>query len=295
MDYQEFTQRVKQHLLSKPGYAPPAASMKKNDKDVIIILQEAQIPLKVAMKPYYEMCQQGALFEDVLKAIEADTERIRIHIKADQNTLKDYEQAKRFLTVHILNAEKNKKSLQKVPHKMIGDMALVCRLNFKSGYTMRVSSEQMKTWGITEEQLFSDALQRTACIEPPILLEKADNALIRYVYTNKSCNNGASLIAYPGFLDGIARKLNDNLILIIPSDAGLGIIEEKRVSGLRTGDWNALHAAMALGAEESASIITKHTYRYDKEQKILETMEAYENRMSQKLVDMAMKMMGPTM
>lgn len=85
------------------------------------------------------------------------------------------------------------------------------------------------------------------------MVEKADNGLIRYVYTNQSSNNGVSLIVYPDFLDELARKLNDNLIIIIPSATGIGIIGEKRATSLRVGDWNAIHEVMTKTAEGSAS------------------------------------------
>lgn len=246
--------------------------------------------LKLEIESYYEIYQQ-----EVLKAIETATEKVRNHMAEDQKIVREYKQAKKLLTVELLNAEKNKTILSKIPHKMVGDMALVCRMNFKSGYTLHVSNKRMQEWGIAQEQLFSDALWNASQIEPPILVEKADNVLIRYVYTNQSSNNGASLIVYPDLLDELARELNDNLIIIIPSDTGIGIIEEKRVSSLRVGDWNALHEVMSKAAEDSMSIVTKHMYHYDKKEKILETVEAYENRISQKLVNLAMKMAGPTM
>lgn len=295
MNYKEFTQRVKQHLLSRPGYASPPASIQENSRDLIIMFQEQQIPLKLEIESYYGIYQYGVPFEEVLKAIETAAEKKRNHIAEDQKMVRDYKQAKELLTVELVNAEEKKEILKKIPHKMIGDMALDCRMNFKNGYTLHVGNKRMQEWGITEEQLFSDALQNASHIEPPILVEKADNGLIRYVYTNQSSNNGVSLIVYPDFLDELARKLNDNLIIIIPSATGIGIIEEKRATSLRVGDWNAIHEVMTKTAEGSASIITKHTFHYDKKEKILETMEAYENRMSQKLVNYVMKMMGPTM
>ena len=70
MNYKEFTQRVKQHLLSRPGYASPPASIQENSRDLIIMLQEQQIPLKLEIESYYEIYQYGVSFEEVLKAIE---------------------------------------------------------------------------------------------------------------------------------------------------------------------------------------------------------------------------------
>ncbi len=295
MNYREFCERVKQHLLSMPGYASSPDSIQRNSQEPIIMLQEQQIPLKLEIESYYEIYQYGISFEEVLKAIETATEKIRNHVAEDQKIVRDYRQAKKLMTVELLNAEKNKAILSKIPHKVVGDMALVCRMNFKSGYTLHVSNKRMQDWGITQKQLFSDALRNACHIEPPVLVEESDSGLTRYVYTNQSNNNGAGIIAYPDFLDDIARKLNDNLIINIPDAAKIWISEEKRVSSLRAGDWKAVHEAMSKSARGSVSIVTRHTYRYDKQEKILETMEAYENRMSQKRVNLAMKMVGLTM
>ena len=150
MNYKEFTQRVKQHLLSRPEYASLPASIQENSRDLIILFQEQRIPLKLEIESYYEIYQHGVSFEEVLKAIETAAEKIRNHIAEDQKMVRDYKQAKELLTVELVNAEEKKEIRKKIPHKMIGDMALVCRMNFKNGYTLHVGNQRMQELVITD-------------------------------------------------------------------------------------------------------------------------------------------------
>ena len=63
--------------------------------------------------------------------------------------------------------ERNAEMLEKIPHKEIEDMAVVCRLVVGNDETtglgtILINNDMLQNFGITEEQLFADAARELA-------------------------------------------------------------------------------------------------------------------------------------
>lgn len=116
---------------------------------------------------YYEQYEDGLnsgkyTLEDVLNDIEKQIETRSVVKGVD---FSDYAQMKGRTILFVINHEKNEALLQTVPHQRFLDLAVVCKViipfdDGMEGY-MQVTDGLMKTWGITEEELFETAEKNT--------------------------------------------------------------------------------------------------------------------------------------
>lgn len=84
--------------------------------------------------------------------------------------ISDYEKAKNSLYIDLVSYETNKDMLKNIPFKQISDMAIYCRLLMRQDangiMSIVVNNMMLKTFGVSNEQLFSDALCNSTKIRP---------------------------------------------------------------------------------------------------------------------------------
>ena len=184
----------------------------------------------------------------------------------------DYENIKNKLFVKLINTERNRELLRDVPHKKFGDIAIVYGIYINSDDETRhknlistvVSNDMLKTYGINEEKICSDAFKNSEKILPPMSmplnnteyeginlidfdsklkeLENTGSQSEMFLLTNQVCTYGASTILY----DGVAQKISNALrcgfyiipssvqeVLILPCDKRGDTIEQYTLSGIR--------------------------------------------------------------
>ena len=117
---------------------------------------------------YYEQYESwlesgNHTLDDVLDDIERQLEtRSLMHGLEFQN----YEQMEEKLVFRIINYEKNEELLQTAPFRRLFDLAIVCKaiLAFSDGMegSMLVTHSLIKSWGITEDELFEVAEKNTS-------------------------------------------------------------------------------------------------------------------------------------
>ncbi|WP_168171599.1 DUF5688 family protein [Oribacterium sp. C9] len=93
-----------------------------------------------------------------------------------------------------------------------------------------------------------------------------------FILTNAMYNNGAAVIAYPGFLEEMAERLKDNLIIIPSSIHEVIVLRESEINddvpiGEHIRDVNK-------SCMEQSEILSDHAYRYDAALKKLEALES---------------------
>ena len=154
-------------------------------------------------------------------------------IKEVDNNWRDYNWVKDHLIMQLVPVKKNESKLLISPHRVYNnDFAVVYRVvvdkTDKEISSFLVNDHFLNDWGITEAELFNDALVSQAKIDPPKLCslgtfigdlmeersnEPSDSST--WVATNTSMNNGASVILDPAFMDHAHEMLGD--FYIIPS------------------------------------------------------------------------------
>ena len=147
----------------------------------------------------------------------------------DENDLFDFSKVKERLVMTCVPAD-NEYVKQGAAARIIGDIAIIYRIIIEAENDEVISAaireNMLKVFGITEEELFSAALQSSQKLLPAVsmrfdelLHHPTEEALGEnfYVVTNSEVVFGASAIFYPDILSDIAEKTGCNELFIIPS------------------------------------------------------------------------------
>ena len=211
-------------------------------------------------------------FQEVLKII-----RTNLQNAPDFSYLSDYQNVKDKLILQLIPLSACEKD-DSIPHKVIKNMALVFRIetecNAEGHASALISRPLLERYGLSEDDLFEDALKYAPKNEPAII--KPITAVIKdligeeyeddndpaqiYVASNIHQFFGASVLAYPGFLSDIATRLGS--YYIIPSSIHeLLIIPDN--GGFEAKDLEALLQNTNSTVVESKDWLSDTVYRYD--------------------------------
>ena len=203
---------------------------------------------------YYDQYKEGM---DIPSVVSMILEVYRIG--SSQNTFDihsftDFDKAKERIVFKLVNYDKNKVLLSKVPHRPFLDMAVVYYYLLKDedleNATILIYNNHLESWGITAKELDAIAIRNT-----PLLLkedlrsvtevlmhlmarsgegEKTEADLSEedfgmYVLSNRTRIFGAACILYAGVLKSFAEKLHKDLF-ILPSSVHEVILVPKEES-----------------------------------------------------------------
>lgn len=122
------------------------------------------------------------------------------------------------IVFELVNAEKNQELLEKVPHRLFLDFALIYRFVITPGneynlHSAIITNQYMEDEGYNEEILYEIAMVNTPKIFPAKITMICDSFI---ALTNEQGVFGATTMLYEGILDKIGKIL-DNDFVIIPS------------------------------------------------------------------------------
>ncbi len=261
MEYEEFLQSVKENLEHRlgPSYTVTLRAIPKNNGIILDGLSICQKGEKVSptiyLNDFYHEIKQGQTLEEICTSI------YRLYLSnpglpyLDSQILSSYEEIKDHIVYKLINTKANSILLSHLPHVSFHDMSMVCYLLMEQrskGYvTALIHKDHLKTWEISQEELFSKAFSNTPRLLPPairpmsdVLKQLAQEALgeeyseetldslleaaeenrleqspvfpILYVLSNPAGVNGAACMAYPNVIKDFAAHLEQDII-ILPS------------------------------------------------------------------------------
>ncbi len=229
---------------------------------VITILSGEEIHMpSIRVEPLYDLYAGGYAVDDILPEIEKSLRDYAPMMNHGIDPLvKDFEAAKDQIYVRLVNAEKNQKLLETVPHTMVGDLAATYRVGIQNNSGMTsfvVTTELMELYGVGLQDLHAAAqsnAEQTVNLE--YLMDKTldaicrqqgisrDEALERYgkemdcqdqlVVTNRQEIDGAGVIAFDSIRDQIAQKLQGNFYLIATDCHECLAIKDSAVRSVRS-------------------------------------------------------------
>jgi hypothetical protein len=231
---------------------------------------------------FYNCYEEGDLtMEEIVDEIIRTYKKNPSISNWDTTIFTDYNKAKKRLCFHLINGEKNQELLKSIPHRKFLDLALIYRVEFPCELMNGIGSIQVKNehaalWGVSEEELFSQAKENMER-QNESMLENLEELLLRnyeeipqdsefnipmYVLSNKNRNHGASQI----FDENIMREAADILgedFLILPSSVHEVILvpavdEEDQLEQMRKTVQEVNDTQVALNA-----ILSYHVYRYN--------------------------------
>ena len=272
--------------------------MNQNYEAVTVKPEDAIIGVNLNMTEIYERYDRGMSYDTLVSEVAEKADRA-LHDRPDFNldALQDYDQMKEKLSMEVVSAERNADLLEKVPHKNMEDMAVVYRFVLDTDSEGRgsilVTNQLMDNYGITAEQLHSDALQYAPVMRPAVIQTMAETLLEMmgpeakdmipvlpddplFVATVPDKIQGAGVLAYQDFMEQAAERVGGDFF-ILPSS----IHEILLVRDDGTFDINHLEDMVKQVNETEVApedLLTDSVYHYDSKEKIFELAEKYEER-----------------
>lgn len=254
MTFNEFVEYVKNNIKT---YLPEAFS---NDEPEVRTMNKLNTSYTgLTLKPagrgniavavvdldlFYKQLDNGLPLEDAMNSMAKAI--LSPSLDINMGVFSDYETAKEKLFIRVGNAEASQGLLEDCPHRLLGDMSVTYHLlidgNAEGFGSTTITNELLGKYGVTEEQLYEDALQNGQRLFPPTI-SCMDDAFMLSILTGEPRSNkafdeslpeisfdkapmlvlsnqqsafGASVILYPDVLDKIAEQTGEEFY-ILPS------------------------------------------------------------------------------
>ena len=234
----------------------------------------------VYLEPHYQRYMDGDC--TITEAVEHVAELLKDYsqtadIEAEVEGFENWNRIRPRVFAKLINAEMNRELLQRVPHRMFMDLAVVYYVKVKEfmgggAGTILASNQHLQIWGVDENRMYETALsnmeEEGASIQGmDEILGDMENSPVPefcgiYVLTNRSKLFGASELLRLDTLREIAGKLQDNL-MILPSSLHEVIIlpEKESPSGKEAAEMVKAVNDSELAPDE---ILSDHVYRFDR-------------------------------
>ena len=189
-----------------------------------------------------------------------------------------------------LSIEANKKMLEGIPHKTVGDIAVVYRIDLQDATTL-VTNQLLEEYGITAEQLHADAVTAQIANHPPVLKNMSEIMAEMsggmfdmpespmWVASIEGGMNGASVTQIPGFLEESAERLGGDFF-VLPSSVHEVLFVPDDGSFERTELENMVRGVNAHEVSE-ADFLSNSIYHYDSVERVFEKAETFESRVAE--------------
>ncbi len=252
MSFNTFMEKIKLSLQEYLGDDAEICirEVEKNNGVVLyglmIIKKSANISPTIYMEAFYREYMQGKDFGAIIYDIVKIYEENKIDAEVNLDFFSSYEAVKSRIFLKVINYDKNKKRLEKIPHIRFHDLAVVCYFAYMNeiighGF-IQIEKSHMEKWEISQEKLFADAkknIREKLCVEVKGMndiiremmlengnemgaeevinaLEHAEQKIPMYVMTLKGKYFGASCICQNEELSGFAQRLGKSFY-ILPS------------------------------------------------------------------------------
>lgn len=244
MTYQEFKSNIIQTISAKLGSAYRVTLqdiIKNNDThlDGLTILSEnSNISPTIYLNYYYEQYTSGKSLPSICEEILHSYYQNAPGTNIDISFFTDFEKVKSRVIFKLVNYERNKELLKKVPHVRYLDLALIfnCFLDASEGgcATILIYHHHLSFWNISAEELYSLAKKNT----PKLLRYQVQNIaevimnlfseecngmlhdtlepIPMYVLSNHIKLHGSGCMLYEDLLSDISAKM-DSDFYILPS------------------------------------------------------------------------------
>lgn len=231
-------------------------------------------------------------FEGVINSFEKQP-------NIDIQKIGDYDSMKERLSIQVVATERNAEMLSDIPHKEFEDMSMVCRfvLNFgdhEQGSVL-VNNSMLERYGVTQEQLFEDALKYAPTIKPSEIKSMAEmmaeitgmdineingsiggDKVPMYVASTSDRVNGAGILAYPDFLENAAEKLGGDFFVLPSSLHEIILVPDDGETDFHVFE-NMVREVNETQVDPKEQL-TDHAYHYDSKEKVFELAEKYDAR-----------------
>ena len=258
-------------------------------KGLCFTKEEEGISPTIYLESFYEEYKNGKDFSDIVDHILDIFHLGSKNRVFDVNTFLDFEKAGKHIAYKLVNYEKNKELLKRIPHKKYLDMAIVYYylLNNEEieNATILIYNNHLECWGITEEELDRVARENTPKLLKEDLrslteilfemlskrgfagaedlpVEPDENCM--YVLSNSTRIFGAAAILYTDVLKEFADELKQDLY-ILPSSVHEVILVPKTV-GIEPETLREMVKEVNATQLEETEILSDSVYCFSREE-----------------------------
>ena len=246
-----------------------------------IISDKSNISSNIYLDCFYKEYKKGNMkIEEIADGVVDIYNEHASDYNFDITIIADFTKVNKLLRVRLVNTEKNKEMLEKIPHREWLDLSLIYVVdiatdNEEEMCSMRVTDMHMHMWGVDEETLYNNAMENMKSVDGGIVLNMAemmkeicgnnvdfDDTVPMYVLTNKTRMNGAIQMLNERVLAEFANKMQNDFI-ILPSS-----IHEVLLVPVDNGVQDTKYLAQMVKEVNDTSvtdeeILSYHVYRYD--------------------------------
>ena len=288
MSLKEFTEEVAKQVQERMGgvYIVKTSEVSKNNgvvwQGIQIMEKDVNISPCIFMEGYFERWKNGRgwSMDRIVGEIMETYRQCGIHQNIDFSWVCQYDMIRQKLRGSLINAERNRKSLETMPHRQILDLCLTYYLEIgiseNQPATIPVNNGMMEQWGISEAELYEDMLaglereksvfdnlesmiaRMMDCEEPQPLAEM-------YVLTNQKKLYGAVEMLNTKLLREIAEKMEMDLLILPSSIHELIILPE--IGGIEGNNITYLaNLVQSINDTElmDTEVLSAHVYRFER-------------------------------
>jgi len=232
------------------------------------------------------------------RIINSTADRIAIDLKkvsSDLDILSDYGKIRTKLTMEILETNRYSELLKNVPNEKMEDLSVVYRIVLserkESKRTVLVTDRLLERYGITEDRLKSDAKENAPGFQPAVIRplsemleipKNPEDKEVLYVASNENMNRGAGVLAYPGFLEEAADRLEGDFFVLPSSIHEILLLVD--TGSLAAKELQNLVSSVNRNEVEPEDRLANHAYHYDSRNHIFESAERYEERLKEETI-----------
>ncbi len=290
MEFNEFKDALKEALYEKldlERIEEKVINKNGEDRDAFILYlnNDSNISPTLYVSDIYKDSDHYDSVEDIAESLSEEFNGKLNNFYFDTELVSNYELARNNLRIKIINAERNKALLEEVPHKMVCDLAVICTLFVSSKEigkgSIKINDKILNNWGITEEQLFKDALENSSAVNPYSLKTMAsviesmtgqtfDSPVPSpYILSSTDKCFGASCIYYPSVLKLVSEKLGEDHFYILPSSVHEVIIITEHECEQDIEVLRAMVKEVNSTVLKSDDFLSDNVYRYDAKKDLL--------------------------
>lgn len=204
---------------------------KSETRVIKLHIKEGRLMPLIYPEEYECRFNSGESLESLVDEILEQVRRTQEKQDIPEDFFKEYESVKDSIFCRVINAEKNRKLLQEVPHELFENLAICYYYELQEGWledaTILIRKEHLDLWKCSAWELKKQAWKNTIkeknvrFCKLSILLKEygmADTEAMQnnplYLLTNEQGGFGAVTAFYPGVLAKCAKEMKSNLIML---------------------------------------------------------------------------------
>lgn len=179
MDYETFLALVKEELKSyldkdnKNCAVNVRKVLKNNDIELdalTIVDVECETSPTIYLNRYYDEFLEGRTIENISGEIYELLKQNSDKICIDVNEFTDFSKIKHCIAFKVINAQKNRKLLKRIPHVRRVDLAIIfyciIKCNSHENATTLIYNQHMDLWRVKTEDIYQEAVKNTPLLLP---------------------------------------------------------------------------------------------------------------------------------